>query len=360
MKVNIAAALACFVAFAGAQTTKTILGTVTGFKTNPFEIGIRTDAGEKSYVPFGTDTEVVQIPPGELGLGKATPAAVTSILAGDRILVSFVPGMPEARRIVLVSSLDIAKRNEAEKLDWQQRGISGIAVSQKDGEITLDVRTPQGSHRAIVTVTQKTKLRRYAPDSVKFSEAVASRIEEIAPGDQVRSRGLKSEDGSKVAADEVVFGTFLTRMGPITSINRETGEIQIQEVMTKKSLNIRLTAGSQLKMMPDMRAMLAPRPADHVASSTPPAKFDIQTAMERLPATKVDDLKLGSSVIVTSTKGLKDDTVTAILLLANADFLVKIAQGAPSGGESGMDAINRLHGGMLSGPTGFSLPTMLQ
>ncbi len=303
---------------------------------------------------------MVQIPPGELGLGKATPAAVTSILAGDRILVSFVPGMPEARRIVLVSSHDIAKRNEAEKLDWQQRGISGIAVSQKDGEITLDVRTPQGSHRAIVTVTQKTKLRRYAPDSVKFSEAVASRIEEIAPGDQVRSRGLKSEDGSKVAADEVVFGTFLTRMGPITSINRETGEIQIQEVMTKKPLTIRVTADSQLKMMPDMRAMLAPRPADHVASAAPPAKFDIQTAMERLPATKVDDLKLGSSVIVTSTKGLKDDTVTAILLLANADFLVKMAQGAPSGGESGMDAINRLHGGMLSGPTGFSLPTMLQ
>ena len=112
--------------------------------------------------------------------------------------------------------------------------------------------------------------------------------------------------------------------------------------------------------MPDMRAMLAPRPADHAAPPATPAKFDIQTAMERLPATKFADLKVGGSVIVTSTKGMKDDTVTAILLLANADFLVRMAQGQSSGGESGMDAINRLHGGMLSGSTGFSLPTMLQ
>jgi DNA gyrase/topoisomerase IV subunit A len=360
MKAKIAAALACLAAFAGAQMAKSVLGTVTEFKTNPFEIGIQTDAGEKSLVPFGTDTEVVQIPPGELGLGKATPAAVTSILAGDRILVSFVPGTPEARRIVLVSSHDIAKRNEAEKLDWQKRGISGIAASQKGSEITLEVRTPQGAHTAIVTMTEKTKIRRYSPDSVKFSDAVASRIEEIASGDQVRSRGLKSEDGSRVVADEVVFGTFLTRMGAITSINRETGEIQIQEVMTKKPLTIRVTGGSQLKMMPDMRAMLAPRPADHAAPPAAPAKFDIQTAMERLPVAKLDDLKVGGSVIVTSTKGMKNETVTAILLLANADFLVRMVQGAPSGGESGMDAINRLHGGMLSGPTGFSLPTMLQ
>jgi hypothetical protein len=106
--------------------------------------------------------------------------------------------------------------------------------------------------------------------------------------------------------------------------------------------------------------MLAPRPADHAASAPAPGKFDIQTALERLPAAKLDDLKVGGNVIVTSTKGLKSDAVTAIMLLANADFLVRMAQAQSSGGEGGMDAINRMHGGMLSGPTGFSIPTMLQ
>jgi hypothetical protein len=296
-------------------------------------------------------------------LGKATPASVTGILVGDRVMVSFVPDIAEARRIVLISSRDIAKRNEAEKLDWQQRGISGIATSQKGSEIMVEVRTPQGPHTAMVTITEKTKVRRYAPDSVKFSDAIASSAADIAAGDQVRARGLKSEDGSRVTAEEVVFGTFLTRLGPVTAINREAGEIQIQDVTTKKLLTIRVAADSQLKMMPDMRAMMAPRPAGGHTAPAPTAAdgkgFDIQTAMQRLPAAKIEDLKIGGSVIVTSTRGAKSDTVTAILLLANADFLVQMAQGQASG-EGGMDAINRLHGGMLAGPSGFSLPTMLQ
>ena len=45
---------------------------------------------------------------------------------------------------------------------------------------------------------------------------------------------------------------------------------------------------------------------------------------------KIEDLKVGGSVIVTSTKGAKSDSVTAILLLANADFLVQMAQGQGS------------------------------
>ena len=146
MKTRLTAALFCCAAVLGAQTAKTVLGTVTEFKANSFEMGVKSDAGEALFFPFGTDTEVVQIPPGERDLGKATPAAVTGILVGDRVMVSFVAGMAEARRIVLISSRDIAKRNEAEKLDWQKRGISGIAASQKGSEITVEIRTPQGAH----------------------------------------------------------------------------------------------------------------------------------------------------------------------------------------------------------------------
>jgi hypothetical protein len=350
----ITAALFCFATVAGAQPAKPILGTVTEFKENAFEMRVKSDAGEMVFFPFGTETEVVQIPPGERDLGKAAPVAVTGILPGDRVMVSFADGMREARRIVLISSRDIATRNEAEKLDWKKRGISGTAVSQKGSEITLEIRTPQGAHHATINVTESTKVRRYAPDSVKFSDAIASSITEIAAGDQVRARGVKSEDGSSVAAEEVVFGTFLTRMGPITAIRRETGEIEIQEATTKKPLIVHVLAASQLKSMPDMRAM-----STHGPAAPAPAAFDVQTAMERLPAARFEDLKVGGSVIVTSTKGARSDAVTAILLLTNADFLVRMAQGQSSG-ESGMDTINRLHGGMLAGPTGFSLPTMIQ
>jgi hypothetical protein len=43
------------------------------------------------------------------------------------------------------------------------------------------------------------------------------------------------------------------------------------------------------------------------------------------------------------------------MLLANADFLIQTAEGP-----GGMSAIGQLHGGMLGGPGGISLPTMIQ
>src|SRR6266536_2208444 len=142
-------AILCLSAALQAQTAKTVLGTVTDFKPNSFEMGLKSDAGETHVFAFSPDTQVVQIPPGEKDLTKANPAAVSGILPGDRVMVSFVAGMPEARRIVLISSRDIAKRNEAEKLDWKIRGISGIAKSQTAGEITVEIRTPEGSHTAL-------------------------------------------------------------------------------------------------------------------------------------------------------------------------------------------------------------------
>ena len=344
--------LCAFASALSAQTAKPVLGTVTGFK--PFEILLKSDTGENVAARFSTDTEVMQVPPGERDFSKATRAEVTDILAGDRIMASYVADMPEARRIVLITSRDIAKRNEAEKLDWQVRGINGLALSHNGNEITVLVRTPEGNHEAVVTVTGKTNIRRYAPDSIKFTQAVSSTVAEIAPGDQVRARGAKSEDGSKLVADDVVFGTFLTRMGAITAVRREQGEIDIQEVTTKKPLTVRIAHDSQMKKMPDLRAMMT----GSKPTTTPGKPFDIQTAMQGLPAATFDDLKVGSAVLVTSTKGATPSTVTAIMLMANAGFLVQLAQGT---GEGGSEGIKSLHGGMLVAPGGgISLPTMIQ
>src|SRR5688572_32820653 len=44
-------------------------------------------------------------------LTRGKPARLTDVAAGDRVLVSFVEGLPEARRIVLVSADDITKRD---------------------------------------------------------------------------------------------------------------------------------------------------------------------------------------------------------------------------------------------------------
>jgi hypothetical protein len=195
---------------------------------------------------------------------------------------------------------------------------------------------------------------------------VWSSTAEISKGDQLQTRGVKSEGETKVTAEDVVFGTFLTKLGTITAINRETSEVQIQEVPNKQPLTIHLAAASQIKMMPDMRAiMFGAKPSDHSASPPPqePAgRFDLQRTLEKLPPGKIEDLKVGGGVMITSTKGAKPGELTAILMLANADFFVAMAKGSANdpSGATGMEAIGKMHGGMLGGAGGISLPTMIQ
>ncbi len=352
-----------FSAILAAQTAppKPILGTVTQFKADTLEIGVKPDTSGAVFVKVGPETQVVRIPPGERDLEKARPVHLTDLALGDRVFVSFVEGMGEARRIVLISARDIASRDEAERLDWQKRGISGIVASKSGNEITLEMRTPLGIQTTTVTITGKTTIRRYAPDSVKFADATPSTIAEIITGDQFRARGERSAEGTMLSADDVVFGTFLTRVGSITAVNREAGEIVIEDLAVKKPLTIRLSADSKVKMLPDMRAMFGPAAHGENPHAPMNGPADILKILERLPSGAIENLKVGGGVIVTSTRGVRPDQVTAILLLANADSLIQMArkQAAGQSGKSAIDVISGMHGGMLGGPGGLNLPTMI-
>ena len=70
-----------------------------------------------------------------------------------------------------------------------------------------------------VVITDQTKYRRYAPDSVRFADATPSKAEEIQIGDQLRARGQKSAAGLRITAEDVVFGTFLTKAGSVVSMD---------------------------------------------------------------------------------------------------------------------------------------------
>ena len=82
-----------------------------------------------------------------------------------------------------------------------------------------------------------------------------------------------------------------------------------------------------------------------------PGGFDINQMIEHIPAVKLEDLKPGATVVITSTKGAKSGEITAILVLSNADMLIQMAaamQGAGRGaGAAGMTGMGM--GGMNSG-----------
>ena len=276
--------------------------------------------------------------------------------AGDRVLVNLMPGVFEARRIVVMASSDIARRKEADRLDWTRRGILGIVAAKKGGEITLRMRSMQGEKTATVTVSESTRYRRYAPDSVKFADAKASGLAEVSVGDQLRARGQKSEDGLKVTADEVVFGTFLTKAGPITALNVEGKEITVKDLTTGKPLVIKLSADSQMKTLPDFAAMSAG--GAHAGGMHAPGggAQDLSQMLERMPPARLEDLKVGQTIVVSSTKGASAGQITAIMLVANADILIRMASmqsggaGRPGAGAAG--GMGAMGGGMMGGMGG--------
>src|SRR5689334_9410423 len=103
MKVSTSFALLLFASSAllvAQPAQKSILGTVTRFKVDAHTtaLEIQADHDTQKAVPFGAQTEVVRVAPGQHDLSGAEKAQVTDIVRGDRVMVTFVDGAAEARR----------------------------------------------------------------------------------------------------------------------------------------------------------------------------------------------------------------------------------------------------------------------
>src|SRR5664280_1559602 len=306
LPIQALSALALAFSCAAQPTATSMVGTVAGFGTGTPSIVVKADNGQSVAARLTPDTIAQRIAPGEKDLKKAVPMQVSDVAIGDRVLLTMDGEAGGALRIIVMSATDISKRNEADRLEWTRRGVNGIVASHKGDEIVLKIRG--------LTVGPQTTFKKYSADSVKFSDAVEAKLADVAPGDQLRARGTKSEDGAKVQADEVVFGTFMVKGGTITAINPETKEVTVKELTGKKSLVIRLTADSQLKRMPDMAAMMIggrggppggmpggmPGGAPQGGRGMPgtPGGVDIGQMVERMPQARIEDLKAGETIVV--------------------------------------------------------------
>ena len=356
------AAVCSFVALA--QVPERMVGTVWSIALEKATLEVKGQDGVAVTIHLTTETILQRVAPGEKSLKNAETIQVTDIAVGDKVLVNSDAASGMARRLVVMSATAISKHDEADKAAWAAHGVSGIVVAKTGDDLTLRLRTLQGSAEAHVLVSAATGFRKYAADSVRFSDAKASRLAEVQVGDQLRARGDKSDDGLKVTANEIVFGTFVTKAGTITAIDAEHKSVAIKELNTNKAFNVKLTADSQLKQMPNFAAMFAggmpggggPGAAaaagrPNGAPGGPPAGGppmggamgggrppDIAQMVERMPTVAMDALKVGDTVVMSSTKGAVENEYTAIVLLDNAEMLIRMAtmqRGGQTGGAAG-------------------------
>ncbi len=359
---------------------KHAIGEVKSIDATTKQLTIMTDAGSVVSVSVTDKTTYKKLAPGEKTLTNATDTTFAEIAEGDRIMargtVTEDRKSVPATQVIVMTKGDLAKKQEAERLEWRRRGILGVitALKPETHEITISNRTMAGTQSVVIPVGEKTEMKRYAPDSIKFGDAKPSTFAELKVGDQLRALGDRSEDPLRFNPQKVVTGSFRTVGGVVTAVDPATGEIKINELEKKTPLTIVIKQDAVLRRFPsEMGAMMggfnrgAGGPgggAPGGGQGQPPAGggqgqagarpqgpggggpggpggggpgrggFNINDMLERLPTISVADVKVGDTIIVSSTQGVDPHRLTAISLVAGADTLLAMLAPRPQQGQT--------------------------
>jgi hypothetical protein len=327
-----------------------VIGVVTAIDAPAKEISLTPDGGGAITVKLTEKTVYWRVPPGETDLKKAVHIAPGDIAAGDRV---YARGpMAEDRKsiaaasVIVMTRADLARKHEADRAEWQKRGTAGLvtAIAPASREITISSGSREAARVVTVEAAAETRFRRYAPDSVRFSDALPSSFDALKTGDHLRVLGGRSADGSRIKAEELVFGAFRNVAGQVKSVDAAAGEVRVTDLETRKPLLVRVNADSMLRRIPPpMAAMMARRremAANGVAPTAgPPGQagpprgprggVDFQQALERMPALTLAELKPGDAIVVSSTSGADPSQVTAIVVVAGVEPLLA---GGPQAG----------------------------
>ena len=337
---------------------------------------LKSDAGPEITITVANGTRLLRLAPGQTDLKSAATITLADLQVGDRMLVrgrSADNGVIAASTIVVMKQADVAQKQQHDREDWQKRGAGGIvsAIDSAAGSFTVSV-TPTLS--VVVKTTKETGFLRYAPNSVKFSDAQKGTIDQIKIGDQLRARGVRSADGKELTAEEVISGTFRNIAGTISSIDAANNTITVKDLLAKKSVVIKFNSDSQLrKLSPQMAQRLAfflkggaqaaqggpPAGGQTPASGAPAGNNaqaprpggapDFQQMLSRIPAVTLADLQKEDAVMVVATQGTTGNEVTAITFLGGVEPILTASP-------IGMSAAALFSGWNLGAPGGDAGP----
>src|ERR1035437_395565 len=185
-----------------AAAPKQINGTVTKVDAGANELVMKADGGGEVHVTLAPKHALRKVALGEMDLRKAAVIEFKDIAVGDRVAARGIESGDtiSATLIAVMSSSDVAKKQDEDRADWDKRGVNGIVTAVTAESVTPNVRSLAGAKTIAVIPTAKAIVRRYTTDSVKFADAKESTLAEVKVGDQVRARGEKNADGTKLEA----------------------------------------------------------------------------------------------------------------------------------------------------------------
>lgn len=377
--------ICCAWAVAQAAPSSRILGTVASVSGNT--LAVKTDAGGSVNVTVADNAKILKTAPGQKTLAGATPLALTDVQPGDRVLMLAHGDPPTAAIIIVNTKADLAALQQQQREEWQKNGVGGIvkSVDAAGGTVTI----LSGAKPLVIRTTPTTIIRRYAPNSVSFSDAQASTLAAIQAGDQLQARGQKNAAGTEMTADEIVSGSFRNIAGLITATDSAAGTFTVKDWMTKKTVTIHVTPDSDMRQLDPktaeaIAARLGGAGGAHAAETNGPVSNkqraqgqngggagwqqhggpgaekngaggnDLGRILAESPEIHIADLHKGDAVVIVATSG-SPDSATAIRVVGGVrPMLEASASGSQSmfssawslGGGSGADT----GAGDMSGP----------
>jgi hypothetical protein len=360
---------------AGQNTIAKSIGAIKSISGNA--IVLAPASGPEVAVTVQPNARLLRLAPGDKDLKNATPLQLQDLQVGDTIrargLASDDGKAIAALEIIVITRSTVEALSDQIRQDWQKRGMGGLvsAVDPSAGTVTISVAGFSGTRTIVVHTSNGTVIRRYAPDSVKFEDAKPSTLDAVQPGDQLRARGDRSADGTEFAAEEIVTGSFRNVAGTVNSVDASAGMISVQDLLTKKAVQVRVTPDSQLHKLPPEVAQriamrlkgamppgapgAAPTPTSAASQSQPangqttPSTAggpgggmgpgarggtrpggapDFQQMLSRMPAVALADLHKGDAVMLVTTQGTSSSAGTTITLLAGVEPILEAAPSA--------------------------------
>jgi hypothetical protein len=351
-------------------------------------------AGSEVSVTLQPTARILQLAPGEKDLKSAAPLQAQDLHVGDTIRVRGAASADgnsiSALEVIVITQAAVAAVSDQIRQDWQKRGLGGLveSVDTATGAVTVSIPSLTAKKIVVVHTTKDTVVHRYAPDSAKPEDAKPSSLAEIHPGDQLRARGNKNADGTEITAEEVYAGVFPQYAATVKSVDASSGMLSIQDLASKKVVQVKISGDSQLHKIPaEMAQMFAmrlksmmpagmPGAAGGSQGSAKPASStnaqtaapagstwpgggngggmrsagapDFQRMLSRMPSTNLADMNLqkGDAVIILATEGTATSPHTAITLLSGVE---PILQAAPGGSSAMMLTPWNLGGGAPGG-----------
>jgi len=365
--------------FALAQTAfAKAVGTVKSISSN--SIVLTTDGGEIT-VTLADSTRILRASPGQTDLKKATAIQASDVHVGDRMLAigpTGEGGSIAASTVVVMTQGDIAERQQQEREEWR-RGVGGIVkeVNPAAGTIAVVNALVSSGKPIVIHMSPATSIRRYSPDSVNFDQAQPGTLDQIKPGDQLRARGAKNEDGSEFIAQAIVSGTFRNIAGTVISTDAVNNRVTVMDLVTKHPLALKISTDSQMHKLPPVAAQRFaarlkgdPSPANGNPQGAPgesspggagagngqgrgPGNWrgqngtgafpnasqggegyrrgggspDFQQMLSRMPSASISDLQKGDAVMVVATEGSATSAPTAITLISGVEPILTAVPG---------------------------------